>query len=307
MNFIEKLQTSYKYVVENSSNVSINYKEIDKLITKINNSKVSYWLDSNPYKILDMNTEDIINFLVIYHTIGDYCFWGEPKWTIQTPNGLMDGSYAIMYLIINHYKKNKNFEMSKEEFKKLLTGNVEIPLLEDRYNNLVILNKFLDNNSFYEIIKDKTTDIELLEYIVDNLSYFNDKSIYKGKSIYFYKRAQLLTSDILHILETKEEKQVDYSHLIGCADYKIPQVMYCYNLLKYSDELSNKVDNKIPLLEDSEEEVEIRAADLEVIDYIYNKIDKKYDRMNINDFIWLLSQNKEEMTKNYHRTLTKHY
>ena len=83
--------------------------------------------------------------------------------------------------------------------------------------------------------------------------------------------------------------------------------MYCYGLIEYSKELTEKVDNKIPIEKDSEQEIEIRAVDLAVIDYIYNKLDKKYAKININDFIWLLSQNKNEMKKNYHRTLTNKY
>lgn len=307
MSLMENLNTSYKYVVNKSSHVEINYDNIDKLLSKLNTNNITYWLDSNPYNILDMDIEEIVNFLAIYHTIGDYCFWGEPKWTINTKDGQMDGSYAIMYLIINYYKQNKNFKLSRDEFKELLTGNVEIPLFEDRYNNLVTLNEFLQDKSFYNLIKEKTNDIELLEYIINNLPYFEDKSLYKGEMIYFYKRAQLLTSDILHILECKDNKDVDYSHLIGCADYKIPQVMYCYNLLQYDDELSKKVDSMIPIEAESEEEIEIRASDLEIIDYIYNRLEKKYAKMNINDFIWLLSQDKSEMKKPYHRTLTNHY
>mgnify|MGYP000623486795 CR=1 FL=1 len=37
----------------------------------------------------------------------------------------------------NLFKENNNFEMSFEEFKKLLKGNVTIPLLEDRYQNTI--------------------------------------------------------------------------------------------------------------------------------------------------------------------------
>lgn len=307
MNFINSLQNSYKYVVNNSDNVKINYKKVDELVNKLDTKKITYWLESNPYNILSMSTEDIINFLLIYHTIGDYCFWGEPKWTIKTSIGELDGSYAMMYLVINYYKENKSFNLNIEQFKELLKGNVEIPLIEDRYNNLTIMNNFLKGESFYQKIKDVTKDTDLLNFIIDNFSYFEDKSTYKGKDIYFYKRAQLLTSDILHILELKDKKNVDYSNLIGCADYKIPQVMYCYDLIEYNEELANKIDNKITIEKDSEEEIEIRAADLEVIDYIYNKLNKKYAKININDFIWLLSQNKQEMKKNYHRTLTNNY
>ena len=55
----------------------------------------------------------------------------------------MDGSYAIMYLILNRFKSNNNFEMSPDEFKELLKGNVTIPLFKDRYSNLVEMNNLL--------------------------------------------------------------------------------------------------------------------------------------------------------------------
>lgn len=309
MKLIDELNTSYKYVCDNSKNVKINYDMIDNMINQIKNSSVDYWLDSNPYNLMNMDISEIINFLFIYHTVGDYCFWGDPKWEVKTEIGTMDGSYAIMYLILNRFKSNNDFEISFDEFKSLLKGNVAIPLLEDRYQNLVEMNEFikLKNQSFYELIKELNIDSDLFEFIVNNLDYFKDVYNYDGKEILFYKRAQLLTSDILHVREKKENVKVDYSHLIGCADYKIPQVMRCYGMLEFSDSLGDKVDSKIELKEGSKEEIEIRANTLKVINYIYERLDKKYSRMDINDFIWLLGQNKSQMTKPYHRTLTKHY
>ena len=309
MTLIDKLNTSYKYVVDNSKSVKINYDKIDVMIKQIETSSVNYWLDSNPYELMNMDVESIINFLLIYHTIGDYCFWGDPKWEVETDLGKMDGSFAILYLILKRFKIKKNLDMTIDEFKELLKGNVTIPLLKNRYHNLVQMNQILkDNNkSFYEMIKVFNTDIELLTFIIQNFPYLSDVSIYDNQEILFYKRAQLLTSDILHVREKKENIEVDYSHLIGCADYKIPQVMRCYGMLEFSDSLGDKVDSKIELKEGSEEEIEIRANTLKVINYIYERLDKKYSRMDINDFIWLLGQNKSQMTKPYHRTLTKHY
>lgn len=309
MNLVDRLNYSYKFVFDNSENVRINYSKIDEMIDQIRNSSVNYWLDSNPYGLMDMDVESIVNFLFIYHAIGDYCFWGDPKWEIQTDLGTMDGSYAIMYLILNRFKSNNNFEMSPDEFKELLKGNVTIPLFEDRYSNLDEMNNLLKRSgkSFYELIKDLNVDSQLFEFIVSNLDYFKDVSTYDGEEVLFYKRAQLLTSDILHVREKKEQIDVDYSHLIGCADYKIPQVMRCYGMLRFSDSLADRVDSKVEIEEGSKEEVEIRANTLKVIDYIYETLDRKYSRMDINDFIWLLGQDKSKMTKPYHRTLTKHY
>lgn len=307
---MHKLNKSYEYVCNDSKYVKINYKNIDALIDDIEKSSIKYWLDSNPYGLMDMDVEEIIEFLFIYHAIGDYCFWGDPKWEIQTEFGSMDGSYAIIYLILNRFKQNNNFEMNFDEFQDLLKGNVVIPLLKDRYHNLVEMNKFKrknKNKSFYELIKNLNIDCDLFEFIIRNLKYFKDISNYKGEEILFYKRAQLLTSDILHVREKKEQIKVDYSHLIGCADYKIPQVMRCYRMLEFKDDLAKRIDEKRELEEGSIEEIEIRANTLKIINYIYEKLNKKYCRMDINDFIWLLGQNRSQMTKKYHRTLTNHY
>ena len=75
MNLIDRLNYSYKFVCDNSENVRINYSKIDEMIDQIRNSLVAYWLDSNPYGLMDMDVENIVNFLFIYHAIGDYCFW----------------------------------------------------------------------------------------------------------------------------------------------------------------------------------------------------------------------------------------
>jgi hypothetical protein len=309
MTLIDKLSTSYQYVCDNSKNVTINYTKIDEMINRIEGSLATHWLNSNPFGLMDLDANSLIDFLLIYHTIGDYCFWGNPKWEIDTDLGVMDGSFAIMYLSLSKFKQNHNFDMTFAEFREFLKGNVVIPLLENRYENLVKMSDFLRRNkkTFHELIRGMNSDTELFEYIITNLDYFQDVSKYDQKDILFYKRAQLLTSDILHVKEKKVGISVDYSHLIGCADYKIPQVMRCYGMLEFSNELAKKVDGGIELEEGSKDEVEIRANALKVIDYIYRKTGMRYPRMNTNDFIWLLGQDKAKMTKPYHKTLTSHY
>lgn len=306
---LNRIEKSTKYVSDNSKYVSINYKRIDRIIESGEFDKVSYWLDSNPFGILDLGYRDLINFLLIYHTIGDYCFWGEPKWEIETENGKLDGSYAIMYLLIERFKEKKDFNMSYWEFSDLLKGNVEIPLLKERYDCLVKMNDYLDSiaKDFYDEVKEYRDDASLLNFIINNFDYFKDECDYKGERIYFYKRAQLITSDILHVRKLVEGIDVDYTHLMGCADYKIPQVMRCLGMLEFNSELADMVDNYQEISYGSDMEIEIRANNLVVINYIYEKMNGKISRMDINDYIWLLGQDKSKMIKPYHRTRTIYY
>ncbi len=308
-NLLSKIKESTKFVSNNSKYVRINYEKIDEILANGEFNDIRYWLDTNPFGLLDMNYREIINFLLLYHTIGDFCFWGDPKWEIDSEVGKLDGSYAIMYILINRFKNNNDFNMSYEDFADMLKGNVEIPLLKERYNCLVEMNSYLDSigRDFYDEIKDIKVDIELLDYTVSNFSYFKDESTYEGEIIYFYKRAQLIVSDILHVRKMLENIQVDYSNLLGCADYKIPQVMNSLGMLDYDYNLEYKLATRVEIEEGDPMEVEIRANDLVVIDYIYEKLDGKVCRMDINDYIWLLGQDKSKINKNYHRTKTIHY
>lgn len=106
---------------------------------------------------------------------------------------------------------------------------VDIPLLEERFRIVQdvakTVNTKMDGN-FYGYIEGLTVDKDIFSIMLENFSSFEDTREYQGKTIYFYKLAQLLTSDILHVIEIKEQTKVDYSNLVGCADYKIPQVMH---------------------------------------------------------------------------------
>lgn len=312
-NKLEQVLDTCSYVYENSRHVKIDINKIKEL-AKDNrfNEKTAYWLSSNPYGILNLGVEDIINFLVIFESI-DYSFWGEPKWTMKTDKVNTDGAIALMYALLRlrEQKGNLNFErITFDEFSEALKGNVEIPLLEERYKVVLqvskIINKKMQNN-FYYYIKNITKDIVLFNTIINNFPSFADTRTYDNKTIYFYKLAQLLTSDILHIRSLKEGITVDYSNLVGCADYKIPQVLRSIGVLVYDKELSDLVDNKNELEENSIYEVEIRANMVVAINLIKKELNNKVSAIDINDTIWSFSQDKTKKLLPYHLTRTLSY
>ncbi len=309
---LDEIIKSCEYVANNSKSVKINEKELDKFIETIKEIKLKHWLSFSPYNLLDLPTEIIINFLLIYEAI-DFSFWGNPKWTVDTNKGREDGSIALLYAILKYvkYKNTTDFSnMTKDEFGKILKGNIEIPLFEERYKIITNVSKTVNekmNGNFYKFIKNITTDTELFEIIINYFPNFKDERIYKDKPIYLYKLAQLLTSDILHIRELKENIKVDYSHLIGCADYKIPQVMRGLGILEYSDELAYIIDNRREIEVNSEYEIEIRANMLVVIDLIKKRLGNKVYSIDINDYIWSQGRNKNIELKPYHLTRNTNY
>ena len=298
---LEKISSSCQYVAYNSKYVKINYDVLDKFINNIDFSNLKNWLMYNPYDLLNLDVETIINFLLIFESI-DYSFWGQPKWMIDTEEGIKDGSDALLYVMLKYVNKTKNTDftnISLNEFKNILKGNVEIPLLEERYKTVVDISKIVNekmNGNFYKFIKDITLDTKLFDIIISNFESFKDERKYDVKTIYFYKLAQLLTSDILYIREKLEGINVDYSNLIGCADYKIPQTFRALGIIEYNDELSNIIELKENIEISSKYEVEIRASQIVVIEYIHNKL-SNINKIDINDFFFVYSKKVKSIAK----------
>lgn len=191
----------------------------------------------------------------------------------------------------------------------MLKGNIEIPLLEDRYKTLVEISNIVNtkmNGDFYQYIYNIKNDIELFDVIINNFPSFKDERKYNGEIIYFYKLAQLLTSDILHLRENIENVKVDYSHIIGCADYKIPQTMRSLQILEYDDELSEIIDNKKEMQCCSNYETEIRASMLVVINYIKSKI-PSINSIDINDYFFIAAKKVKQISKPYHLCRNTNY
>lgn len=313
---LSKILETNKFVVDNAKHVKINYEKAKELIEELLKFDNVHYLTKVPYGVYEMNTRDIVNFLLIYDSI-DFSFWGNPKWTIDANGKDLDGGIALLHCIFNLFNGRDSIEvyqqlenMTLEEFKNILKGNTDIPLLEERYKIVTGIAKIVNakmNGNFYDTIKDMNTDQEVFRTIINNFSSFQDTRTYKGQTIYFYKLAQLLTSDILHVIEVKEQKDVDYSSLLGCADYKIPQVMQGFGILEYDIELSSLLENKTEVEENSEYEVEIRASMIVVINYIWEQINRSIDRIDINDFIWGKGQDKTKKYKPYHLTRTTSY
>ena len=132
---LENVIDSCKYVMGNAKYVIINYDKLNEFITTINCKELKHWLSNNPYNILDLGIENVINFMLLFESI-DYSFWGSPKWTIDTELGKKDGSDALLYVMLKYVREkslDNLYNITYEEFKLMIKGNVEIPFIKERY------------------------------------------------------------------------------------------------------------------------------------------------------------------------------
>ena len=302
-----------EYVVKNSHYIKLNLDKIDHFIEDLGTPNYIHW--SKEFN-LDLTEKEWILLAFIVESM-NFCFWQKPKWIIEYQNEKISGSNALLYTIIKQVEKDKDFlnitnlnKLTFEDFKIIFKGiSGECPFLKERYQNFKETINYISNHDFYNELYTIKNNQDLLKYITNNFNSFKDISTYKGKKIYFYKRATLLTNDIYHLSPTIKNNVHDVNNLRGCADYGIPRTFRDYGILIYNDELSNMVDNEIEIKHNSEMEIEIRANILYIIELIKEKLKKQNTIINsveLDSVIWNMGK-KMIGRSNSHHTITIYY
>ena len=318
---MNKILESTKFVVDNSQSVKINTDRINDFAETFEHGSTHHWLSDAPFNFSHFSDEDKLHFLFIFNSLS-FCYWGEPKWTIDFEGKSYDGAWGMIVALGRAIQERYNIldfdfcaNLSTEDFGKILRANVIIPLFQERLKIIneigkIAIEKY--NGKLANLIKDSNRDSQrLLNLIITNFPGFKDESTYNGETIFFNKRAQLLVSDIYQIFNGQsfgDLKGID--SITACADYKLPQILRKFGIFIYSEELADRIDHKQELEHNSSEEVEIRANTIWTIEYIKQIVSKKNPKImssEINDHLWLATQEKFPDDKPYHRTRTTSY
>lgn len=305
-----------KFVVDNSKQVRINKEKIKEFCKGFNEPHINHWLDN--FSIMKkLNDEEKLNFILIIDSML-FSFWGEPKWTINYKNKKYDGANAMICLFIKVIEEKiailtpeylKNLKVG--ELRNITQGNVEIPMIKERVEILNQVGNCLSKIKFSILLKESNKDLyKAIELIIKNIPTFDDSSTYLNKDIYFYKRVQLVISDIIHFFNDTYFNPEDIRELTACADYKLPQILRRLGIIEYSIELTNKVDEKIEIPKNSGEEVEIRANTVWAVEYIKNELKPRFPNITsieIDIYLWHQGQIKSPDDKPYHLTRTIAY
>lgn len=304
-----------KFVVDNSSYVSINKSKINDFVDFLTDLNYIHW--SKNLK-LQLNEKEWILLCFIVESL-NFCFWQEPRYEIIYENKNYTGSMAMLYSIINAVinkeiilDANELKKMEKYKFIKIFTKNTwTLPMIDERYNNFMnTVNFFAESSNVYDKLFSFNNDIDLVNYIVSHLESFDDKSLYKGKMVLFNKRATLLVNDLYNVSLTIRNNIGNIDNLSGCADYGIPQVLRDFGILEYSKILKERVDNEIILEHNGEMEIEIRANMLYCIELIKEELLNKNILINsvcLDNLIWWVYKKNKRKKSKVHHTITIYY
>lgn len=146
---------------------------------------------------------------------------------------------------------------------------------------------------------------------------FRDTEVYRGRLIHFYKRAQIVVSDVwaAYGQQTDPSKSRfafrDMDQLTMFADYRVPQILRAVDVLRYDEHLSARVDALQEIPFGSEEEVEIRACTVEAVERLRVILMEKHGikkfSVELDWWLWQQGEEKKDAIKPHHRTRTIYY
>jgi hypothetical protein len=205
--------------------------------------------------------------------------------------------------------------ITADRLARLLGGEGTVPLLAERAANLRevgqgLLARF--GGRFSQAIEQAgQSAAALVRLVARHFPSFNDVANYRGREVRFYKRAQLLATDLAGAFHGRDLGEFhDLDQLTAFADYKLPQVLRYYGALVYSPALAARIDRREELPAGSPEEIEIRAATVWAVEELGHRLAAAGQPMpawQIDWALWNLGQELPSDAPPYHRTRTIFY
>jgi hypothetical protein len=307
-------------VIDRAGSVSIDQAAVESLAARLAERQAEpppwrvwpHWWDDSNLAATYVLVLDALNF----------CFWGEPRWRVSYQGHSLNGYWALAASLrraIEHgdpildadYLAN----IDESAVRAIFAGEAEIPLLSERVAHLREVGHGLQavGGSFAPIVAAAARNGEALVHdIVKRFSSFDDVTTYAGDEVRFFKRAQILVSDLYGIYEGRGLGAFDdLDRLTAFADYKIPQVLREASILVYAPALAEIVDRQQEIPPGDPREVEIRAATIWGCELLRRCLAEQHGRpafraFEIDWLLWSDAQDRE-IERPYHRTRTIYY
>ncbi|XP_018334182.1 queuosine salvage protein [Agrilus planipennis] len=325
---------SAKLINSYSTHVTVAKEGIDKLGQKILQETINGKLSFNniSQNTIHPRAKDpwAVDWIFVVDSL-NFCFWDiehkKRHWKVDGQSG-----YFALGAAINRAIKegvdilNPAFyaTINEEQLGSVLRGDtsVSIPLLKERVKCLqesgtVLKEKY--GGSFLNCIKlAEGSALKLLEIIINSFEHFRDECQYKGHSVSFYKRAQILVADVWTCHQGEGVGSFrDIDELTMFADYRVPQVLVLFGVLSYSPELMDILKKEDVLKYGSEMEVEIRGCSIHAVELLKEYVnanlpaDKKINSVLIDHFLWDYRRaHQREIAKNdiqHHKCICIYY
>lgn len=324
INICDKIKSTCNYVYLNSTHVKINDEKINKFIDEKLNlfEAVPSWASCH-FNPNDFDLESTIAFVFVIDSL-NFCFWPYEN----SENFKPENDFEYGNLVNNTLKTLKEeptfFSPSNlsiltvDKLKEKIFNNEWFPLLEERTRSLNELGYYIKSEfaSFKNFVESNEYDcVKIVNSIARGVTTYRDETIYKGKQIAIFKRAQILAADLFYMFRELNEPIIlkNSDALTMFADYRVPQILLDLGIMEYDQDLLNDILNKKEILPNTLQEIEIRANTIISVEKIKNKINEKgilkknILSLEVDYVLWNVGEERRKDLKPHHRTLTIFY
>ena len=308
------------HVVEHARHVKIHHDAIKRAADALAEKRVEPPAWNYQLHYYD-GTERSVNYLFLLDAL-NFCFWGKPRWKVEYQGKRLDGYWALAASLKRAAEENPRAldasfwaRISPSELDHILRGSGKIPLITERWRNVRELGTALKNQwhgQAAHLVECAQRDApQLVRMVAENFSSFNDIAVYDNREVRFFKRAQIVVTDLWGAFGGKAWGEfANIDQLTAFADYKLPQVLRAWGILRYAPSLARKVDAQVELTAGSADEIEIRAATLWAVEFLRAELGargRKLWSIQVDWILWDASQARFEGMKPYHRVRTIFY
>lgn len=308
------------YVVENARSVKINLDAVERAAEMLAGEQIQPPAWNYEYHYFD-GTPRSVNYIFLLDAL-NFCFWGRPRLKVEYKGKVLDGYWALAAALKRAAEKSPHVlegdflaQISPAELAQILHGTGEIPLFVQRWRNVrelgTVLKDYWEGEAARLVECAEHDAARLAQMVADSISSFDDITVYDHHPVRLLKRAQILVSDLWGEFKGKDWGEFDnIGVLTAFADYKLPQILRAWRVLRYAPALARRVDAKIQLAPDSREEIEIRSATLWAVELVRQALTKRgrvLDSIQVDWILWHASQGKFAGIKPYHRVRTIYY
>lgn len=308
-----------KAVVEQAEHVGID----DEAIARWAREVAPESLRPSGHELLSYlpgSQEQLANLILLIDSL-NFCFWSPDPIRIQWRGETYERFNAMLVSLMLAAKYDQRWfdaehwvSVPLDEIREVLSGKGELLLLDERERILretgrVLLDRF--DGQFMnaiESVNERAWPLAVL--LMTNLDSFRDVSQYKGRPVYFMKRAQICALDLSVAWQQKGHSSLSgLEELTAFADYRVPQALRHIGVLTFSPSLTEVIEQEREIDEGAPEEVEIRAATIQAVDRMAKaagSAGKTVPAWQIDWYLWQLSHD-PEVKLNHHRTRTVYY
>jgi len=307
------VRTSARWVTRRARYVRLDEGRLHSLAHRLEEASLPAWEGRYHFR---GDEELTCRYLLVLDAL-NFCFWpGKVKWTVPGPEGEpLTGYFALAYALRKAAEKTPDFyqpgnlaALDEGGLGEVLGG---IPLLWLRARAVrevgLLLSRFGSAREFFLACRGSCR--RLVELITAHLPSFRDAAVYRGRAVFFHKRAQILCADLYGAFAGEGLGDLrDLDWLTAFADYKLPQLLRAQGVILPAPGLAVRIDRLEPIPAGSPEEVELRAATVAAVEELVGLLrlrGRPLRAFEVDWMLWHLAQG--DLPFPHHRTVTVFY